>query len=425
MKISDNVWFSVLAASALACLGGCSQVVDALGDIDLSKPQPGPSSAPPSEPPPREGACGCAISDALRPLNCSGGEVPLLDNDVVHASVDGRVAVFNICTPDYDCQVLYWEGGDTARVVGSGLLIDVSESGRQILSSGATGLSFLDLDYERSGTLPLDALAGHDSVTANGDAVFGAQYIEGRTQLVRANTASGAIEVLGTLDEAIARAYVSPDGSNVVGWGLDLEFVEDDVAFRWSEAAGFTFGLPGAPSDPGVWPESLSDDGSAIAGRSPQSGAHFYWSEAGGYLDLGPASWRSETFISGDGSVVLGSLDAGERDSSAFRWTQETGVVELAPDRSSLALGMSDDGAVVAAYSWEDAQIDGASPEDTFVWDAEQGTRTLDEILASRGVDVSGWEFGHPRALSGDGRVLLGRALCGGTPTLYRLVLSD
>lgn len=423
--MSDNNWISVLATSALWCLAGCSQVLDALGDIDLSRPgASGHDPAPPSEPAPPDG-CACAISDALRPLSCGGGEVPLLDNDVVHASVDGSVAVFNICTPDFDCQVLYWDGGDAARVVGSGLLIDVSESGRQILSSGVDGLTFLDLDYERSGILPIDALAGHDSVTANGDAVFGAQYIEGRTQLVRLNTASGAIEVLGTLDQAIARAYVSPDGSNVVGWGLDLDFLEDDTAFRWSEAAGFTFGLPGAPGDPAVWPESLSDDGSAIAGRAALSGTHFYWSETDGYVDLGAASWRSETFISGDGSVVLGSLDAGERDSSAFRWTAQTGVVELAPERSSLALGMSDDGAVVAAYSWEDAQLEGASPEDTFIWDAEQGTRTLDEILASRGVDVSGWEFGHPRTLSGDGSVLLGRALCGGTPTLYRVVLSD
>lgn len=59
------------------------------------------------------------------------------------------------------------------------------------------------------------------------------------------------------------------------------------------------------------------------------------------------------------------------------------------------------------------------------MWDVEHGTRTLDEVLAGRGVDVSGWEFGHARSLSDDGRVLLGRASCGGVPALYRVVLSD
>jgi hypothetical protein len=53
------------------------------------------------------------------------------------------------------------------------------------------------------------------------------------------------------------------------------------------------------------------------------------------------------------------------------------------------------------------------------------GTRSLDEVLAARGVDAMGWELGHARALSGNGKVLLGRAHCGGVPTLYRMVLSD
>jgi len=88
-------------------------------------------------------------------------------------------------------------------------------------------------------------------------------------------------------------------------------------------------------------------------------------------------------------------------------------TLERGPRRSDVVL------------SWDDAQLDGAWPEDTFVWDIEHGTRTLDDVLQSRGVDATGWELGHARALSGDGKVLLGRALCGDTPTLYRIGLSD
>ncbi len=123
---------------------------------------------------------------------------------------------------------------------------------------------------------------------------------------------------------------------------------------------------------------------------------------------------------------MLGSLDpAGGNDSSAFRWTQASGAVEIAPGFATLATDLSDDGNVVVATSWEDAQNDGASPEHTFVWDTANGTRSLDEILEDRDVDTTGWEFGHARALSGNGKVLLGRATCGGVPTLYRIVLSD
>ena len=59
------------------------------------------------------------------------------------------------------------------------------------------------------------------------------------------------------------------------------------------------------------------------------------------------------------------------------------------------------------------------------MWNTVDGTRSLDEVLEARGADTTGWEFGHARALSGNGKVLLGRATCGGVPTLYRIVLSD
>ncbi|HWO14129.1 MAG TPA: hypothetical protein VNN80_31710 [Polyangiaceae bacterium] len=409
-------------------LSGCSQVLDVLDDIDMSgEASSGTGAVSPPVASPPEGACGCTISGALRPLSCTGEEVPLLDNPVVQASRDGSVVVFNVCEPEFDCRLMYWDGGE-AREIGTGLLIDISDSGRHALSSGGAGLEFFDVDVGVR-VLPIASLDGADSVSASGDAVFGAQYLEGRTQLVRLNVRSGAIEVLGAVEGQIVRAYATPDAANVVGSAFELEGDYNDFGFRWREGAGLTLGLPGVADDVIAWPESLSDDGRSIAGRARQPAMHFYFSEEDGYVELAPASWRSETFISADGAVVLGTLDAGARDSSAFRWTRETGVVDLTPDGSSLAVAMSDDGDVIAAHSWDDAMLEGAGdpvdPEETYIWDSEHGTRTLSELLESRGVDATGWEFGHPRALSADGHVLLGRAHCGGTPTLYRLVLTD
>jgi uncharacterized membrane protein len=172
--------------------------------------------------------------------------------------------------------------------------------------------------------------------------------------------------------------------------------------------------------------EAISADGSVLSGRALPSGSQFRYTEAGGLTEIATASGRSESFISTDGNVIVGSLDpAGSSDSSVFRWTEASGAVDLTPGLNTLAVDASDDGGVVVASSWDDAQLEGGEPEDTFVWDAEHGTRSLDAILAARGIDTAGWELGHARAISGNGKVLLGRARCGGEPTLYRIVLSD
>jgi hypothetical protein len=377
---------------------------------------------------PTGSACTCARSPSLLALSCGAGVVPLLDNDIVQQTPDGGVAIFNVELPDQSFQVLRWAGGPNASPMASGMLIGSSASGDRILTAPGT-LAWVDVDGTIN-SFDLSMIVGRGSLSAAGDVVVGAKYTDNVGQLVRASVETGAIELLGNVGQNIARAYVTPDASTIVGFGMNFRPTKDnpleiysEQAFVWN-AAGLTLGLPGVPAGVDVWPEAVSDDGSVIAGRSPSTQQHFRWTDSGDYREL-TSSGRSATFLSADGDVVLGSLDRDGTDGAAFRWTEATGVVDLTPGRSSLATAMSDDGNVIVATSWEDAQLDGAAPEDTFIWDVEHGTRTLDEVLAERGVDVSGWEFGHARSLSADGRVLLGRALCGGAPTLYRVVLSD
>ena len=429
--IDHRLLAACLTSSLLLSLPGCEralEVVDQLDDATPGAEQPGSGSPTQPAPPVQNASCACAGSESLRALMCGGGEVPLLDNSIVQTTANGNVVVFSRCQADFTgCEVLRWDGSGTSRVA-DGFLIGIDASGDRVLASGGT-TTLVDVGGGVT-ELPIGTIQGRDLLTASGEIVFGALYPEpnGGMSIVRSNDA-GDIEILGDVDGSVASSNANPAGTVLVGWALGDDGEGENLTFtyhpfRWS-ADGFRTDFPGVPEHVTLWPESVSDDGTIIVGRTAPDQRHFIWSEAGGYIDLAPASWVSETFISSDGSAVLGSFGTAPAESRAFRWTAATGVVDLTPGTPSIALDISDDGSVVAAYSWEETLIDGAAPLATFIWDTEHGTRTLDEVFAQRGVDTSGWEFDRPRALSGDGRVLLGRATCGGVPTLYRAVLSD
>jgi uncharacterized membrane protein len=425
---------AALASSAVFSLSACDGRLAVLDELDrqssnLENDDANDPSA--ANDPLQTDACTCASSPSLMALSCGAGEVPLLDNDVVQLTADGSVVAFNVEFPALTQQVFLWDGGTIARPFANGMLIGLSAAGDRVLFTGGAGLVLMDLDSSAT-AFPLDMIVGRGSLSAAGDTIIGAQYTNDVAELVRVNVDTAEFEVLGAIGSNISRAYSTPDASTTVGWAFDFLSNTDDPSPLESQRAflhnsdGLTFGLPGAPEGLTIWPEAVNTDGTVVAGRTPATQSHFRWTEAGGFIEISSASWRSETWLSADGAVVVGSLvPGGSGDSAAFRWTEATGAVNLTPDQASLATDMSDDGNVIVATSWEDAQFDGAAPEATFIWDVEHGTRTLDQVLQDRGVDVSGWEFGHARALSGNGKVLLGRAHCGGAPTLYRIVLSD
>ncbi len=355
--------------------------------------------------------------------------MPLLDNDVVQVSDDGSVVTFNIEDPFSGFRVLRWTLDGPLVLLSDGMLIGSSASGQQVLVAGAPAqpAHLVHFDRERQKVTPIDMydVHGHGSLSADGNIVFGALYDDsGAAQLARADVATGAIEPLGALGSNIVRAYVNPAGTAVVGsFSPDASSLSSG-AYRWNSSGGLALDLPSVDPALQPWPEAVSADGLVLAGRA--TGVHFRWSQADGYTEVASASWRSATHVSAAGDVVVGSLDPdGANDSAAFRWTAATGAVDLTPGTQSLATAMSADGGVVVATSWEEAQFEGVPPEATFIWDAVNGTRTLVQLLEDRDVDTTGWEFGHARDISSNGKVLVGRATCGGVPTLYRIVLSD
>jgi hypothetical protein len=413
MKMRIDQRITGVFASSVLVLSACEGKLDVVDDLDqgsadLAVDQQGGSGSA------ANAACACASSDSLLALSCGGGEVPLLDNDVVQTTPDGGVVAFTLCSGTLGCSVAYWRAGSATVPISSGLLLGLSASGERVLTSGdgTGGLQLVEVDGTDT-AVPLDVIIGRGALSAAGDVVVGTSISDNTLFLAR-STPSG-VEEIAHMGRTIARAYVNADASAVVG-STDLS---PDGAFRWTEQGGIAFDFPGVPEGVTVWPESLSADGSVVAGRALPGGTHFRWTASGSYEELASASWRSETLLSTDGSVVAGSLGGQDPDSSrAFRWTGANGAAELTPGIGSALIDMSDDGSVVVASS-EFLR----DPLVTFVWDTTHGLRTLSEILQAKGVAVDGWELGEARALSADGNVLVGRATCGGVPTLYRVEL--
>ena len=72
---------------------------------------------------------------------------------------------------------------------------------------------------------------------------------------------------------------------------------------------------------------------------------------------------------------------------------------------SSVAYGVSGDGSVVVGSS---NATSGASPNEAFLWDEAHGLRNLNLVLGALGLDLTGWTLEQARAISEDGRTIVG-----------------
>jgi hypothetical protein len=440
--------FSTLTVLLLSACNGQLAVVDDLKPRDVEsqdfEPSGGPVNAPLAD-----AHCTCDSSDALQALDCGNGE--LYGN--LEMTADGSVVAFGLKRPNLTFDVFYWRSNAATLVVAHGLLSGLSATGRDVLVDSfdiGDGEGLLRISPDRTTEVGLGRLPGSGLLSADGGIVLGAYAVDKQIALAQANANTGEIEVLGHFSTGIGTLIMNADASVLVGalGGIPLVEVdgrlagqpsgadEDYAAFRWSEQ-GLSFGLPGVPASARILPEALSGNGSVIAGRATvPSAVHFLWSESDGYIEIASASSYTETQLSADGSVVLGSLDPeGASITSTFRWTKATGAVEIAPGTTTGNAYMSGDGNVIVTSAWAEPEPRGMPSQDTLIWDPVHGARSLEEILRLRGVDASGWEFEGivpstqerlgPLALSDNGKVLLGRGTCSGVPAIYRVVLSE
>jgi probable HAF family extracellular repeat protein len=201
---------------------------------------------------------------------------------------------------------------------------------------------------------------------------------------------------------------VSADGAVVVGASTSGSSEE---GFRWTSATGMV-GLGFLPGGTSSAASLVSGDGQVIVGSvgfawDPSRHAAFRWTEAGGMIDLGVLPGAVITLaqaMSPDGLFVVG-----QSGTEAFRWSETggiTGLGHLPGDQGSSAIAVSDDGAVILGRS---LFADGHT--EYFVWTLADGLRSLSDLLAASGVDISGWGNLQAEALSGNGNTIVGRGI--------------
>ena len=174
---------------------------------------------------------------------------------------------------------------------------------------------------------------------------------------------------------------MSADGSTVVGTSDAGAFNQN--AFRWTRQGGM--------EDLGTWWASgVSADGSVIGGLGRPS--VYRWTGAAGTVEIARGDF-GDVPVSDDGSVLAGP--SGTLD--VFRWTQETGPVNippLHPGRRGLTADLSGDGTTIVG-SWQTARGDEA-----FRWTAAEGTRGLGHFRNGSNSSATG--------ASADGSVVVG-----------------
>jgi len=200
---------------------------------------------------------------------------------------------------------------------------------------------------------------------------------------------------------------VSDDGSTVV-----VQASTDDgpgsAAFVWQAGPGLTPvpALSGANFNTGF---AISGDGASVVGGSGTWGTPFtpYRSGTDGLISLGDLPGGrivGQGFgASFDGSAVVGfsevvGPDEGGPLSNAFRWTEDDGIVALAPlagDNQSLGNGVSRDGRTAVGQSGSTATFE----FEPAVWSAD-GT--------PQGLGLLAGSFGRANAVSDNGVVVGG-----------------
>jgi probable HAF family extracellular repeat protein len=218
-------------------------------------------------------------------------------------------------------------------------------------------------------------------------------------------------EVLGDLpggEDFSGSNCLSFDGNIAVGFAHSSLGLEACRWFQQVNDQGESVWIPQGLGDlQGSGYDSLaygcSADGSIVVGWSDvgSNGRRaFRWTPNTGMASLGVVEKGNDSeawACSADGSIVVGFSDIyaakpGKNLVVAFRWTAATGMLSLGllpGGKSSRALAVSPDGSVVVGRG--STKKDG---EKAIIWDAANGMRRIDQVLAAHYVVVPpGWSL--------------------------------
>lgn len=266
------------------------------------------------------------------------------------------------------------------------------------------------------GMVSLGTLGGTTSeafrVSADGSIAVGvSKNVGGNDRAFRWTEAGGMVD-LGTLGGAEALAYdISADGSTIVGLSEDAGGF--DQSFLWTQAGGMTL-IPPVAGGLGSIAYGVNADGTAVVGVSDDGafGQAFLWTAGGGSQFMGNLGLPiSEAYdVSADGTVVVGMGVDINFNNRAFRWTQATGMVDLGDLGGSLATAyaVSGDGNKIVGVT-----VDSDGNDLGFVW-TDMGMRSINDMLTSAGVDLTGLTIEEAQDISADGDTIVGNGRVGG-----------
>ncbi|MEZ4279188.1 MAG: hypothetical protein R3F21_06150 [Myxococcota bacterium] len=253
----------------------------------------------------------------------------------------------------------------------------------------------------------------------------------------------------------------SRDGQTLVGSALTDRGIQ---AFRYSEGSGTEILAPREAVGPTAdWAQAFASDADRVVGSS--NGAATVWDGGLGPVSLGSLN---ASFVnayaydaSADGRRVVGKSWNESFDFQAFLWTEESGMIGLGSEHGSgygEAVGISADGSTVVGitteagpyapfvwtessglrplaaptgFGWSsfpdsffslDVSGDGSvvvggglfgigSDPEAFIYSPTEGVRALSDHLESLGIDLAGWTLSEARAVSEDGRFIVGSGI--------------
>jgi len=264
-----------------------------------------------------------------------------------------------------------------------------------------------------------------DAISDDGTAVIGRgeDDDEGYTYTYYLDTITGIVKLFPSVELAEESANaISADGSVVVGR-------MDGYAARWVVGETITvdkiFG-----EDYSSEAKHVSLDGSAVAGeiRDGLNGNRrvVHWDTENGltHVDEG-AMWglneQKVASISRDGTTIIGTANGDGLSDTAYRWTAETGMVDLRAGSSwavggnccttSRARAVSEDGRAVVGEAY-----DGNNVVRAFYWHADDGimldiASTSVDNWASENAIRNGWPVNSTATdISADGSTVIGYA---------------
>ncbi|TVQ62837.1 MAG: hypothetical protein EA378_03215 [Phycisphaerales bacterium] len=284
--------------------------------------------------------------------------------------------------------------------------------------SAITGLGQLPGGQNRSSAAAVNA----DGSVVVGRAWSGTAPFES----YRWTSASGMVGIgdfAGGVANQSSAWSVSADGSVVVGSG----FAPDGSrAYAWTQTGGFeqVDPIPG-----GAFSESrvisgdarlmgVNSSGGSLGGLRPS----IYSRETNTHVTIipnGPGMTVSSIYgLADDGTAAAGSgtfNDGINSYSTPYHWTADGGTQSLgilgfvdtgaSIVRQAEAFAMSADGRVVVGSSTNEGRF-----FEAFIWDAENGMRSLEDVVRDAGIDLGDWWLERATGVSADGNVITGFA---------------